>query len=334
MRILFIGHLNPGGTCLDRMRSLQRLGHDVTGFDVLTFQSRFRLLRSAQWRWNPSLLLNKLNESIVARAQSLTDISLVWIEKGVWIFPCTLESLKDSLRCALVHYTPDSQLLINRSVHFIQGISLYDHLISTKAFELDDLGRLGARSVMFAPQSYCPVRYLAPMSRLEFQCDVGFISDFKPNYGKVITELVKAVPNVRAWGPRWVRATKRGLVPEMVVGGDGLWGADYVDALCSFKIGLGLLSKYIPEQHTTRSFEIPAAGTFLLAERTAEHQRFFEEGHEAEFFGSHEELISKARFYLTNDLARRRIAEHGRERCHRSGYDMDTVLSKILREVG
>lgn len=334
MRILYIGQLYPGGTCLDRMRSLQRLGHEVTGFDVSPFQSRFRLLRSAQSRWYPSLLLNGLNESIVTCAHSLTDVRLVWIDKGVWIFPGTLQTLKDRLRCPLVHYTPDSQLLINRSVHFTRGISLYDHLISTKTFELDDLGRLGAKHAVFAQQSYCPVRFLAPRPRAEFQCDVGFISDFKPNYGRVITNLVSAVPSIRVWGSHWQRAVKRGLAPAMVVVGDGLWGADYVDALSSFKIGLGLLSKYIPEQHTTRSFEIPAAGTFLLAERTAEHQRFFEEGREAEFFGSHEELVSKARFYLTNNLARRRIAERGRERCHGSGYDTDTVLSKILREIG
>ena len=123
-----------------------------------------------------------------------------------------------------------------------------------------------------------------------------------------------------------------GRVPGSVVKGDGLWRADYVNALASFRIGLGLLSKYIPEQHTTRTFEIPAAGSFLLAERTAEHQNFFQEGEEAEFFESSAELASKAVFYLSNDSARRRIAARGRERCRRSGYDSDSLLQRVFME--
>jgi spore maturation protein CgeB len=118
-----------------------------------------------------------------------------------------------------------------------------------------------------------------------------------------------------------------------MVGGDGLWGDDYVDALASFRIGLGLLSKYIPEQHTTRTFEIPAAGAFLLAERTFEHEGFFVEGREAEFFTSPGEMVSKAKFYLENEALRSRIAERGRERCRRSGYDTDSVLSRILKSI-
>jgi len=334
MKILYIGQLSHGGTCLDRSRSLQRLGHEVIGFDISPYQSRFRLLRSAQWRWHPRLLLRELNRAIVSLAMEQTHVDVVWVDKGIWVYPETLQALRLRHGCPLIHYTPDSQLLINRSTHFLEGIALYDHLVSTKTFELDDLRRHGAKHVIFATQSYCPVRYATPSAREAFVSEIGFVSDFKPWYGKAIRELAAAVPNVRTWGPRWQRAARRGYIPKRVVAGDGLWGSDYVDALASFKIGLGLLSKYIPEQHTTRSFEIPAAGTFLLAERTAEHQGFFEEGNEAEFFDSHDELISKAKFYLANDVARNRIAERGRERCRRSGYDTDSVLSRILEEIG
>jgi spore maturation protein CgeB len=115
-----------------------------------------------------------------------------------------------------------------------------------------------------------------------------------------------------------------------VVRGAGLWSEDYARAICGSKIGLGLLSKLIPETSTTRTFEIPACGTFLLAERTEEHASFFDEGREAEFFGSDEELQDKVKYYLKHEAARRRIAAAGRERCLRSAYSYDDRMRQAL----
>ena len=71
-------------------------------------------------------------------------------------------------------------------------------------------------------------------------------------------------------------------------------------------------------------------GTFLLAERTALHQELLEEGKEAEFFDSDDEMLDKARFYLKNNEARQRVAAAGRIRCEQSGYSSANLLSKII----
>lgn len=332
MKILYIGQLNDGGTCLDRLRSLERLGNEVVGFDVSPFQSRFRLLRSAQWRIQPELLLRDLNNSLIARTATRGEFDLVWIDKGVWIFPDTVAQLRANCGNRAVHFTPDPQIQSNRSRHFLKSMPLYDLMITTKVFEVSEYRAAGAKSVLLSTQSYCPVRYRDPKPRAQFLAEVGFIGHYERHYG-VQVSAVAADHSIRIWGRRWAIARHLSGIAPHVVQGDGLWRADYVDALASFKIGLGLLSKYIPEQHTTRSFEIPAAGTFLLAERTEEHLGLFEEGREAEFFGSQEELVSKVRFYLANEVSRKRIAESGRKRCHRSGYDTDSVLSAVMKEI-
>jgi spore maturation protein CgeB len=111
---------------------------------------------------------------------------------------------------------------------------------------------------------------------------------------------------------------------------DGIWGARYPLALACSKIALGLLSKRIPETTTTRSFEIPAMGVFMLAERTDDHLALFREGIEAEFFGSDDELHEKIGFYLSHDNARRKIAAAGRDRCVQSGYAARSQIEKVL----
>ena len=69
----------------------------------------------------------------------------------------------------------------------------------------------------------------------------------------------------------------------------------------------------------------------MLAERTKRHLEFFEEGKEAEFFGSNAEMLEKARYYLENNEKREKISRAGRERCMASGYSMRAQLDHILK---
>ena len=128
MKILYVGHIDEGGTCRDRMLSLERIGNEVVGFDVARFQPRNRLMRSAQWRWHPTFLLGDLNRSLIDAAISVGHLNCLWVDKGVWIFPETLLAVKAKTDCRLVHYTPDSQILVNRSSHFLDSIPIYDLL--------------------------------------------------------------------------------------------------------------------------------------------------------------------------------------------------------------
>ena len=71
----------------------------------------------------------------------------------------------------------------------------------------------------------------------------------------------------------------------------------------------------------------------MLAERTPEQRELFEEGKEAEFFGTVDELLEKTTFYTKHDKARQKIAAAGRERCLRSGYDYPSRMNRMLVQV-
>jgi len=76
-----------------------------------------------------------------------------------------------------------------------------------------------------------------------------------------------------------------------------------------------------------------ACCSMMIADRTDEHQEFFEEGKEAEFFSSTEELVDKVRFYLSNESLREQIACNGYRRCLTAGYSYKNRLTKVLAEL-
>lgn len=326
-----MGDLHEGGTCLDRLRALQRLGHSVEGLDAARFRPDNRLLASIHNRLKPRFQLASFNRAVLERIAASPALDMVWIDKGVWVFPETVREIKQEHHVLAVHFTPDAQFMFNQSRHFVSAVPHYDHLITTKSFELQLYVDAGAPNVIFTQQSFCPDRYSKPTS-VSDSVPIGFIGHYEKHYDRVVRELA-AKTEVGVWGDSWLRGRFARRIRRHYVRGGSVFGADYVNYLASFQIGLGLLSKYFPEQHTTRSFEIPAAGTFLLAERSDEHLEFFSEGEEAEFFDSTDELLDKAAYYLENEASRRSIAAKGRERCLTGGYDTDTVLNKVIDQM-
>jgi hypothetical protein len=119
--------------------------------------------------------------------------------------------------------------------------------------------------------------------------------------------------------------------------GEGSNGEIYEDryaaVVAGSRIALGFLRELNPDQHTTRTFEIPAIGGFMLADRTDDHREFFEEGKEAEYFSSDEEYRDKVAFYLANESARARIADAGHRRCMTSGYSYDDRIRAVMAEL-
>lgn len=333
MRIFYIGQLWKGSTSLERMKVLSSLGHETVPFDVSAFAAPApRLLQSVASRFNAGPVVSKINQAIWREADGLQGITHIWVDKGVWVYPDTIQYLKEKTGARAIHYTPDAQLFLHRSRHFIASLPLYDVAITTKEWEVDAYKKAGAKRVILTYQGYdrrfCP-RAIGHAEWERFGSDVCFIGHQERHYAKKIEALLSLGLKLRIWGPGWPRYARMHSWAKGVAG-DGLWGEGYATALASAKIALGLLSKQIPETSTTRTFEIPAMGTFLLAERTAVHQQLFDEGKEAEFFSSDEEMVDKIRFYLEHDEARETIAAAGRARCEESGYASADLLSKIV----
>ncbi len=336
LRVLYVGALREGETARHRMGALEALGHEVTGLDSEPEAAR-RAQRSLHRRVRRRLLgpadLAGLNRRLCEEVERRA-FDVLWLDKAVTLAPATLRWVRYRRPdCRILGYSPDDMLSRrNRSRGFLRQLPHYDVFFTTKSFGVSELRALGAPRVEFVengfdPETHRPVR-VTPEERAALGGPVGFVGYAEAQRARSLESLGRAGVPVRIWGPGWERFRReaRGLRVE----GRGVWSRDYARTLCCFDIALCFLRRESRDLQTTRSVEIPACGVFMLAERTDEHQRLFEEGREAEFFGSDGELLDKLRHYLRHPEERREIAAAGRRRCLESGYDNASRMRGML----
>ena len=334
LKILYVGGLFKGSTGLERKEAFEKLGHCIIPFDTdpyVRYGNRIAISLTHRLNWGPALW--SLNQELIKFARDY-EYDLVWVSKGIWIYPNTLEAIGKKDKAILVHYTPDPAIVFHRTRHFIKSIPIYDVLITSKRWEVDKYRQYGAKRVIFMPQAV-NLNLFKPydVSGEEYdklRSDVCFVGHCESHYCKQVKAVFETGVNIAVWG-LWHRHFWFHPWLKKIVRSKDIWHQNYAEALCCTKIGLGLLSKLVPETATTRTFEIPACGTFVLAERTDEHLEYFEEGREAEFFGSTEELVDKVKYYLAHDEQRKKIAAAGRERCLKSGYDNKSRMQQCLK---
>ena len=331
-RILYVGNLRDGGNGVDRVAMLQSCGFEVEGFDTLPCrQGGSRLIRSMTARYQLGPQVTMLNRDLWTRAER-GGYDAVLIDKGTVVKRDTLRALKrGAAKGVAMHFTPDAAFVDNRSREFFRAIPDYDLLVTTKPFEVDAYRRAGARELMLIEQGY-GLRIDAALAKGvpdHLQSEVVFVGHCQPHYMQMLRVAAEAAP-LAIWGPGWPEKVRRHPWLRDVVRGPALFGPDYARALAGAKIAIGLLSKRIPETTTTRTFEIPAMGTMLLAERTGDHLRLFQEGREAAFFEGPEELTSQLQRYLGDEEARKAIARAGQEKCHSAGYSISQQFNPII----
>ncbi len=335
LEILYVGPLNAGTTSRQRSVALGRLGHRVTGVDLVPGDLPARH-RSLPWRVRRRLFGDpddsQLNHRLLAHPGTLVP-DVVWVDKGLTVEPGTLRSLRQRWpRAIQVNYSGDDMFNPHNQTRAWRAcLPLYDVFATTNGLNVPELQAAGARDVLRVDKGYSPAIHrphaVTPELRARFGGDVGFVGWHEGARERSIRFLARHGVPVRVWGPwsRW-RATS-----NLRVEGRPLWDDDFARALSAFRINLGFLRRVNRDQHTSRSVQIPACGGFLLAERTAEHLRLFREDVEAVFFSDDRELLAKAQYYLAHEDERARIAAAGRQRCIEDGYDHDSRLDSILR---
>lgn len=334
-RILFLGDSFHGSTSVQRVRAFKQLCHEVQFLPREGgFQSEKSWYRRLRHRLRIPCESSRENARLMNAVASF-EPDVVWIEKGLTVRLSTLRRIKLQRSTALVvSFSADDMLNPhNQSLYWRRCFPYYDVHVTTKTPNIDEFIHLGARNVVFMAKSYDPSTHrpieLSEDDLQQYHSDVTFIGSFERERFESMSFLAARGITVRVWGNGW-----SGLIspsPNLRFEGKPLYGDDYAKAINAAKISLCFLRKMNRDRQTARSVEIPACGAFMLAERTEEHQALFQEGIEAAYFGSNEELAAQVHRYLTRDDERIRVARSGHQRCLDSGYSHASRLESVLR---
>lgn len=349
MRIAYLGDTRPASTAYQRSLALERLGHRVERFDPwLAFQGRRpgRLAYHSGYRWLQKPYQRALRDWFErqrdADQQAQHDWNLVWVDSGEWFAAATVTALKARSGAPLLLYHVDDGTARRDQRRFASlrnALPVYDLCVTVRFSTELEMRALGARRTLRVWMSHdelvhgtgepLPPQPLGGDPSLAAQ--IAFIGTRIPGEGRdtLLRGLQKAGLPLALWGSRWT-TSRHWWHLRRSYRGDFIAGADLRAAMSLPAACLGLLSHGNRDLHTTRSFEIPAAGGLLCAQRTSEHALLYDDGEEAALWGDADECLQSCRRILADPAAAACIRRAGRERLHRHGIGNEDICRQIL----
>jgi spore maturation protein CgeB len=225
--------------------------------------------------------------------------------------PISAEALQVLRRSGarLVNFlTDDPWNPVHRAPWFLRALPSYDVVFTPRRAVIGDLRRLGVRRIEYLRFGYSPTAHrpeppVDDAERERFRSDVLLAGGADADRVSIVTPLVEAGVSVALHGGYWTRYAglrpyARGFLDER-----GLRVATSAARVC-----LGLVRRANRDGHAMRTFEVPAMGGLLLAERTPDHLEIFGGEDEAMYFEGAEDVVEKVRWLLDHPDARDRLA--------------------------
>jgi spore maturation protein CgeB len=328
-RILYLGT----GWTWKRARALERLGNKVEYIDMY----KSVIWNRITWKWiylTGGIFLDYYFRNELNKRINSNFYDFIIVDGGELVGPGLMQDLR-KISPNIIHYTMDDPFGRrdkNRFRSYLKSVPYYDLLVVMREVNVAEAYSWRAKKVLRVFMSVDELdgpRPLTESDRTRLATDVLFVGTWMPERGPFLAELVRGGLPLALYGNDWHKATEWSVL-RGIWRGPAIYGDDYLKALQSAKVSLGLLSKGNRDLHTTRTFEIPYCGGLFCAERTSEHLELYEEGVEAVFWDSAAECIERCGELLADEAKRRLIAAKGRKRCLKNGIFNEKIMAKIL----
>lgn len=332
MKILYIGPAS--GTSLDRANAIKRLGHDVSIIDPFSFLPNSPWVARIIWHAAPEIFTPLVRKKILQKIKGHTfDLTLV--DSGELISRKTINSLKKFSK-RVINYNIDDPYGYRDGCRFRvmrNSIPAYDLVVVVRDINIPEAKALGAKKVLCVYRAADEIthspRMLTDSDWEKWQSEALFVGTWMPERGPFFVTLIKRGVPLSIYGSNWHKDPQWETIKPFWKG-PHLNGDDYAKAIQCSKLCIGVLSKENRDLHTTRSLEIPALGGLFCAERTSEHLCLYEEGKEAEFWGSSDECVGKIHELLNDNIKANSIRQNGHLRAKRNPWWNEKVANMII----
>ncbi|MDX2045308.1 MAG: glycosyltransferase [Chitinophagaceae bacterium] len=331
MKVLYVGLYGEGQTSKMRGELLKQIlqprVYDVIDTEIPQLNGH-RFFRSIAFRYKTGPLIKQINKYVVHHAGQ-NKYDLIWVDKAIYLTKATTSLLRKNA-AFLLHFTPDPAFQYHKSSLFRDSLPLYDMAVTTKSYELKDYHDvLSEDKVMLVTQGFDKMLH-RPCHLFSEKSGVVFVGHYTDDRREIIQQLIDKGTEVKLAGIYWEKFVKLNRHNNnLKYFGKGIFSEEYAKLVSSSYFGLGLLSRVVPELHTTRTFEIPACGTALVTERNNEITSFYKDD-EVIFFNRAPEIPSLIEKYLNDKDTLRSITEKGNARALSGGFDYRSILEGIL----
>jgi spore maturation protein CgeB len=321
VRMMMASEFTHGSTARGLVGGFRALGWDVAEVDVLNFvvRGRSRLSRgAARLLWNNSIA--EYNAEIL-RVAELNQIEIFLTIKGVNIARSTVERLQANGTRVVVFY-PD--VLFDHVGVDEKVLAATDLIVTTKSYHAPYLDQLvGPDRHAFVHHGYCPSAHSRRHmpDAIPYRWDIGFIGNASPHKAAYLTAVARAFPDQRfvVVGNGWTSLARATPLAPYVLGAP-ISGDYFSRAIEQTRINLAIHHGEVGSDRwqdltSTRTFEIPAAGGFMLHVDNEEVRALYQLGREIDVFAGEEQMVERIGYYLVNERQRAEIAQAGHARC-------------------
>lgn len=338
-KILCIGPFKKPSNAYLRTVSFERLGYEVRRVDISEANNSKNIFLKIFRRLDKPFLRRRLLKQIgIDIKEFLPD--LVFIEKGICFNRNDIDFFKSTLKknTKIAHLNPDDPFgdLRKGWKKFVSSISSYDVHFVPKEANRKDYKERGAKEVFvydrsFSPEYHRPIK-ISEKENTFFKSCIGFIGSYAPLREYFIYQLITQGIEVAIWGDGWEKGKYWNII-KLYFRAESQTGDNYIKVISGMDIALHFVRHENRDLQDSRTFEIPACGTFMLAERTSDHERLFIEDREVVFFDSIETCLEKCKIFLKNDEDRLKIAKAGYNKVINSNYDYKSRSKEMIEAI-
>jgi len=336
--ILYIGSLSPNNNSNKRYKTLVEIGNNVVGVDIDKSIYVKNITSSIHHRLNIGYGVYKLNKQVCRIVEEL-EPDLIWVDNKPYLTAKTLRRIIKKLpKTKIINLVTDDANGRYKSAWRLtrQTAKYYHHHFVQRTENFEEYFSWGAKKVDYCLRSFDPqfhkIVHLTTLEKEEFGCDVGFIGTYENERAEYIAYLINNGIPVKVVGDGWVGKKYWDIIKPHFVR-KSIYSEEYVKRLNAIKVVLHFIRVGNRDQQDSRTFEIPACGGFLLAERTPVHEKIFQEDIDAVFFDHKEELLEKCKKYLKDDYTRNIIRMNGYKKVHNDKHDHLNRLTEVLRKI-